>query len=234
MPQYQLFVHEENKGLTYLEANTETYNQEKEQLLGQGFIIDTNYYIQAKSGAEALAQYGDITTEALYNYAPTVISAQGAVESTGLNLWNTKALATKIKKDLLSETEWKNYYLAGSLIITISIYVASLFPRENTLSILIEAILMIGIFIFGINTTFTTHKNNGKPVCNYIAKMVSLFVPLTIKFIIFSFSVGFAIGMAEVSGLPPFFADWVFVVLNVAVQALIFWRLNVHLHSINS
>ncbi len=80
MPQYQLFVHEENNGLTYLEANTDTYIEEKEQLLSQGFIIDTNYYIQAESGSEALAQFGDITTEALNNHAPLVLSGQGFFE----------------------------------------------------------------------------------------------------------------------------------------------------------
>lgn len=77
MPQYQLFVHEQNKGLTYLEANTETYYEEKQQLLNQGFIVDGGYYIQANSAQEALAQYGDITTEALSNYAPVVLSGQG-------------------------------------------------------------------------------------------------------------------------------------------------------------
>ncbi len=182
-------------------------------MLDQGFIIDTNYYIQAETGAEALAQYGDITTEALYNYAPGIISAQGAVESTGLNLWNTKALATKIKDDILSEDDWKNYYLAGSLIITLSIYIASIVPRENTFSQLTEAILMVGIIIFGINT----HKNNGKSVSNYIAKMTELLVPLTIKFIVFSFVVGFAIGIAEASGLASLFADWALVSLSVTV-----------------
>ncbi len=80
MPQYQLFVHEENNGLTYLEANTKTYIEEKEQLLNQGFIIDTTYYIQAESGAEALAQFGDITTEALNNHSPLVLSGQGFFE----------------------------------------------------------------------------------------------------------------------------------------------------------
>jgi len=233
MPQYQLFVHQESKGLTYLEAHTQSYNQEKQQLLDQGFIIDTNYYIQAESGAQALAQYGDITTEALYNYAPTAIGAQAAVESTSLYLWNTAALSKDIKNNALSDSEWKNYYLAGSLIITLSMYVASLVPRVNTISVLIEAILMIGIVIFGINSTFNTHQNNGKPVASYIAKMTALLLPLSIKFIVVSLVVGFVIGMGQASGLASVYADWALVALTVTVQALIFWRLNVHLQRIN-
>lgn len=234
MPHYQLFVHQENKGLTYLEAYTDTYNIEKQQLLDQGFVVDGGHYIQAPSGAIAMQQYGDITTEALNNYAPTIFGTQGAIEDTSLYLWNSKALAKDIKNERLSEREWKNYYLAGSLIITLSFYVAALVPRENTLSIMTEAVLMLLIFILGINSTFKTHENNGESVANYVAKMIALLVPITIKIIALSFAVGFVIGIVEAMGSGIYFSEWMQVAISVIMQVIIFWRLNVHLQSINS
>lgn len=148
--------------------------------------------------------------------------------------WNTKALSKDIKNNAVSDNEWKNYYLAFSLIITLSMYLATVVPRENVTSVLTEGVLMLGIIIFGINITFKTHQKNGNSISNYIAKMTALFLPLTIKFMMVSMVVGFVIGIAEASGLPTAFGDWALVTLTVTVQTLIFWRLNVHLHSINT
>ena len=61
--------------------------------------------------------------------------------------WNTKALSEDIKKRKLSDKDWKNYYLAGCILVTLLTYMTELNPRENTTSILIEAILNIGIII---------------------------------------------------------------------------------------
>jgi ABC-type arginine/histidine transport system permease subunit len=150
--------------------------------------------------------------------------------------WNTKALSEDIKNSKISDNDWKNYYLAESIMITLSLYITMLTPssRENVTSILIEAILMIGILIFGVSVTFNTHKTSGNNVASYISKMTALSFPLTIKFFVLYFAVSIVIAIAEAAGLSSEFSQtWLFVLLSVSFQTLWFWRLNIHLQTIN-
>ena len=149
--------------------------------------------------------------------------------------WNTKALSEDIKNSKLSDKDWKNYYLAGSIFITLSMYMLALSPRENSSAVLLEAILMIGILIFGISTTFNTNQASGNNIYNYISNMTALSFPLMVKFFTLSLILGLGLGIAEGAGLSSAFSqEWIIVALSVSVQALMFWRLNCHLQSMNT
>jgi len=149
--------------------------------------------------------------------------------------WNTKALSEDIKNSKLTENDWKNYYLAGLIFLTLSIYIIALSPRENITSVLIEAILMIGIIIFGVSVTFNTHKASDNNVANYISKMTALSFPLSVKFFTLSMLIGFVMGIAEGAGLSlELEQSWFIAVLSLSVEILLFWRLNTHLQSINT
>ena len=149
--------------------------------------------------------------------------------------WNTKALSEDIKDSKLTDNDWKNYYLAGMIFLTLATYLIALNPRENITSILTEAILMIGILIFGVSITFNTHKASDNNTASYISKMTALSFPLSVKFFTLSLLVGFIMGFAEGAGLSLAFSQaWLMVVLSVSVQVLFFWRLNIHLQSINT
>lgn len=149
--------------------------------------------------------------------------------------WNTKALAEDIKNGNLTENDWKNYYLAGSIFVTLSMYLMVLSPRENGTSVLIEAILMIGILIFGISTTFNSHQANSNKVSDYIATMAALSFPIIIKLFLLSFAVGFVMGVLGGAGLIDGYPqEWFMLVMAVAVQGLVFWRLNFHIKVINA
>lgn len=148
--------------------------------------------------------------------------------------WNTKALSRDIKNNQLSEKEWKNYYLAGSIFVTLSMYLVALRPASNINAVLIEAILMVVILIFGVSMTFKTHQANNNCEASYIAKMTALSFPLMIKLFTLSFVVGLVFGIAEGTDLSSEFTHaWMYLLLSVSVQLLLFWRLNVHLSSIN-
>ena len=149
--------------------------------------------------------------------------------------WNTKALSEDIKNSTVSDNDYKNYYLAGSIFITLSMYLVALSPREDSTSVLLEAILMIGILIFGISTTFNTHQTGGTNIPDYISKMTALSFPLMVKFFTLSFFVGLGLGAAKNADFSfEFSQEWMIFVLSVSVQALMFWRLNCHLQSINT
>lgn len=149
--------------------------------------------------------------------------------------WNTEALSEDIKNSKLTENDWKNYYLAGLIFLTLSIYIIALSPKENISSVLIEAILMVGIIIFGVSITFNTHKASDNNVANYISKMTALSFPLSVKFFTLSILIGLAMGIAEGAGLSLEFEQaWFIAVLSLSVEVLLFWRLNTHLQNINT
>jgi hypothetical protein len=143
--------------------------------------------------------------------------------------WNTNELSQNIKISKLSDNDWKNYYLAMSIVGMLGLYLTALSPRENTMALLVEAISMIGILIFGISITFKTHKTNDKNVASYISKMVALSFPISIKFLVLSFGFGIILGIVEAGN-----QEWSITAMTVTFQALIFWRLNIHLQAINT
>jgi hypothetical protein len=143
--------------------------------------------------------------------------------------WNTNELSQNIKISKLSDNDWKNYYLAMSIMGMLGLYLTALSPRENTMALLVEAISMIGILIFGISITFKTHKTNDKNVASYISKMVALSFPISIKFLVLSFGFGIILGIVEAGN-----QEWSITAMTVTFQALMFWRLNIHLQAINT
>jgi hypothetical protein len=143
--------------------------------------------------------------------------------------WNTNELSQNIKISKLSDNDWKNYYLAMSIVGMLGLYLTALSPRENTMALLVEAISMIGILIFGISITFKTHKTNDKNVASYISKMVALSFPISIKFLVLSFGFGIILGIVEAGN-----QEWSITAMTVTFQALMFWRLNIHLQAINT
>ena len=88
---------------------------------------------------------------------------------------------------------------------------------------------MIWILRFGISVTFNTHKTNDKNVAGYISKIVALSLPLSIKFMALSLGFGIILGIVEAGN-----QEWLIGAVTVTIQALLFWRLNIHLQAINT
>ncbi len=149
--------------------------------------------------------------------------------------WKTNALAEDIKKDVLSDNEWKQYYLAGSIFMTLSMYMVSLSPRTNILSTFIEAIAIIGIMIFGVQITFNTEQKGNRNDKGYISKVVALSFPIFIKFFVLSLAFGFILGFTgELQSISIDIQAWITTIFSILIQVLFFWRLNIHLHSLNT
>lgn len=147
--------------------------------------------------------------------------------------WNTARLAEDIKNGSLSNEDWKNYYLAGSILIILAMYMAMFSPRPDMKLVLTEAIALIGVIIFGISITFNTNQAGNGTGINYIARVTALSLPLLIKFFVLSLAMGFAIGMmAELSALSWSMQNWLMSMVTICVEILLFWRLNVHLRYI--
>lgn len=147
-------------------------------------------------------------------------------------IWKTAKLATEIKENTLTEKDWKQYFLAGSILITISIYLTQLAARTNTESLIVEAVLMVAIAVIGINIAFKTNQNNNGS--NFVARITALTFPISIKLIALSILYGIAVGIVEeVAEVSIQSQEWAVVAFTVLIQVLFFWRINVHLKYIN-
>jgi uncharacterized membrane protein len=149
--------------------------------------------------------------------------------------WKTHKLAEDIKNETLSDNKWKNYYLAGSILMTFTMYLAFLTTRTNKLVMLVEAISIVGVIIFGVSITYNTNQAGNGNGMNYIARLVALSLPLQIKFCVLSIVFGAGLGIfSEVLTPTLNIQEWSIAVFTVLVEVLIFWRLYIHLQNINT
>lgn len=145
-------------------------------------------------------------------------------------IWKTENLAADIKNNAVGQSEWKKYYLAGSLFMTIAMYLVALAPRENLTATLVEAVAVVGILIFGVSVTYQSNK--GDAGVDYVARMIALTFPIMIKLILVSFIVGVIAGfLGEILSL----SEEVFMAASgPIIQAIFFWRINFYIKYINS
>ena len=147
--------------------------------------------------------------------------------------WKTNKLSNEIKENTLTENDWKQYYLAVSILLLISIYSTQLVPRINIESLIVEGVLSVAITVIGINITFKTNQNNNGT--NFIARITALSFPIAIKIATLSFLYGIGIGVAkEMLALSTENKEWATTIFTVLIQVLFFWRINVHLKYINT
>jgi len=147
--------------------------------------------------------------------------------------WKTDQLAADIKNNKVSEKSKMYYYLlimASYNIVTYQ-YLAD-FTVDTTIAI-IEMVVTTLIVIIGTFITFKT--NNSRGGSDYIARVIMLGLPISIKLIVFTWI--FQIVLYEVV-----FYYWNYDILTdlfISVSAaiisiLLFWRINEHLKFINN
>lgn len=148
-------------------------------------------------------------------------------------IWKTDNLSSEIKENTLTEKDWKQYFLAGTILITLSMYMIQTMPRTNMISLMVEAILMVVITVIGINIAFNTNQeNNGT---NFVARITALSFPLSIKIIAISFVFGIVLGfLNEMDPISTENEEWVYTIFTVLIQIIFFWRIKVHLAYINT
>ena len=148
-------------------------------------------------------------------------------------IWKTNKLSTDIKENNLTEKDWKQYFLAGGILLTVSMYLIQTTARTNMITLSIEALLMVVITVVGINMAFKTNQNNNGS--NFVARITALSFPLTIKLIVVSIFFGIILGVAnEMSPISIDQEEWAFAIFTTVIQVIFFWRINAHLTYINT
>jgi hypothetical protein len=145
--------------------------------------------------------------------------------------WNTKALVIQLQQNSVGEKSLMNYLLASSVVTLVFFYLSMIVPYENGFALMVEAIGTIVVTAVGLNAAF--NANGGASGVGFLAKVVSISFPLTIKF--FAASMALANVMAAFEGLgatrPQI--DWITIFATTALQVIMFWRLAVHVKSTN-
>tara|TARA_B110000114_G_C14837254_1_gene295157 strand:+ start:125 stop:574 length:450 start_codon:yes stop_codon:yes gene_type:complete len=147
-------------------------------------------------------------------------------------IWKTGNLVEDLKSNKVTERNFKNYYLASSLLMMISYYLAMTDPPENMTMMLIEAIGSIGITVVGIDFVFKC--NGGDNGANFINKALSLSFPLMIKVIVAGIFVGTAMAVMKEGSLSQQVIEITYTVLILLIQGFFFWRLAVHIQRANA
>ena len=138
--------------------------------------------------------------------------------------WRTDRLVAQINSQSLNENDYKNYYLATTLVTLASFYLLIIQPSRGFLVSTVEMIATIVITIYGINSAFSA--NGGGDGSRFIEKALTISFPLTIKVLLAAFVLSMFIGVAGVGfGATLEQLDWVGVFVNVAIQGVFFWRL---------
>ena len=145
--------------------------------------------------------------------------------------WRTDRLVAEINSQSLSENDYKNYYLATTLVTLFSCYLLMVEPPREILASSVEMIATMAITVTGINAAFSA--NGGGTGSRFIEKALTISFPLTIKVLLAAFVLSLPIGVAGVGfGATLEQLDWVGVCVNVAIQGVFFWRLVVFMRKV--
>jgi len=146
--------------------------------------------------------------------------------------WKTDLLVADLRKSALGEKDFKNYYLATSILIVVGFYLTMLEAREDMLALAIEAIGTLVVTVVGLNAAFTA--NGGPAGVRFLEKAVSISFPLLMRVVAAGFAMGFLIGALEIYGINKSQMEWVGTTAIIAIQGVFFWRLVVHVRSLHA
>lgn len=146
--------------------------------------------------------------------------------------WKTRLLATELAKGPLEAGTLKNYYLATSILVLVSYYVALLGPRENLYALTAEAIGVLVATIIGLNAAFTA--NGGATGTRFLDKIIALSFPLLIRVLAAGFVLGLLVAILEAAELSKVQVEWVSSISTIAIQVVFFLRLVTHVRKTNA
>ena len=146
--------------------------------------------------------------------------------------WKTAQLADDIKNNKVSEKSKMYYYLLMIAACNVAVYQYLLDFTINATIAISEMLVTTLVVIMGTLITFKTNKGEGG--LDYIARVVMLGLPISIKIVVFTMILQialfeFALYYWDYDVLTDLFT----FVLAATISVLFYWRINVHLKYIN-
>ncbi|MET2952351.1 hypothetical protein ABXV17_02420 [Vibrio harveyi] len=146
-------------------------------------------------------------------------------------IWKTSKLSEELRDNKVPDSDWIKYALIFLIFYTVTPYLMILAPYASNEAMITEAIGILVVSIFGVGVTYRTSNRDGK---TYILRSIALSIPLSFRFVALSVLVGMAIVSFDFGDQHYFIIELLSTFSVIALQALYFWRLNVHLKYINS
>lgn len=156
-----------------------------------------------------------------------------------IRFFNTKALATELAKNQINEKDTFQYFLANSLLLTVSLYYDLLFGAIVNWMYLLEIVVVLLITVHGLLKAFG--MNGGENGTDFVVRATCLSFPIWFKLTVVSAVLGLVVAY-----FSPFIFDpgsfrnpekidaLITFIWAPAFTAIYFWRLTVHLEKINS
>jgi len=111
-------------------------------------------------------------------------------------IWNVNRLVEDIRLNKVSETHYKNYYIASSILIFFSYLALTLTPESKLTEAWASFILQIGLLISWVNAIFKA--NGGEHGRDFLKRFIALYLPVTIQSLVL-----FILIAVVVEGLLP-------------------------------
>ncbi|EKO3838415.1 hypothetical protein NTE14_004134 [Vibrio harveyi] len=146
-------------------------------------------------------------------------------------IWKTSKLSEELRDNKVPDSDWIKYALIFLIFYTVTPYLMILAPYARNEAMITEAIGILVVSILGVGVTYRTNNRDGK---TYILRSIALSIPLSFRFVALSVLVGMAIVSFDFGDQHYFIIELLSTFSVIALQALYFWRLNVHLKYINS
>ncbi|MCG9548246.1 hypothetical protein L1D27_07480 [Vibrio harveyi] len=146
-------------------------------------------------------------------------------------IWKTSKLSEELRDNKVPDSDWIKYALIFLIFYTVTPYLMILVPYASNEAMITEAIGILVVSILGVGVTYRTNNRDGK---TYILRSIALSIPLSFRFVALSVLVGMAIVSFDFGDQHYFIIELLSTLSVIALQALYFWRLNVHLKYINS
>lgn len=110
--------------------------------------------------------------------------------------WSVKRLVEEIRLNKVSETHYKNYYIASSILIFFSYLALTLTPESKPTEAWASFVLQIGLLISWVNAIFKA--NGGEHGRDFLKRFIALYLPVTIQSLVL-----FILIAVVVEGLLP-------------------------------
>lgn len=106
-------------------------------------------------------------------------------------LWNVNRLVDDIRLNKVSETHYKNYYIASSILIFFSYLALTLTPESKPTEAWASFVLQVGLLISWVNAIFKA--NGGEQGRDFLKRFIALYLPVTIQSLVLFIAIGIVI-----------------------------------------
>lgn len=153
--------------------------------------------------------------------------------------WRTDKLIEDLKQNRVSQNEFKNYYLASSIVVLLGIFASSQAEPEELKISFALFLINLGLLISWINAIFKA--NGGEQGHAFLNRIIALYLPIMLKITAFII-VLYSLILFIFNQFEAYFDKAQFehiktlmsMVVDIFSSFLVYWRVYVAIKKINS